>query len=58
MVLRREDGGIVAIVDDLELFDWDKDRYVQKVYRTDRYDHPGGRANESDTRTQLRGGSL
>jgi sulfate adenylyltransferase len=57
-VLCRENGEVVAIVDDLELFDWDKDRYIQKVYRTDRYDHPGGRAVEGDTRTQLLGGSL
>ncbi|MFP8879589.1 MAG: sulfate adenylyltransferase [Myxococcota bacterium] len=58
VVVRKEDGEIVAIVDDLELFDWDKDRYVQKVYRTDRYDHPGGRAIDSDARSQLLGGSL
>jgi len=56
--VRDESGAVVGIVDDLEVFDWDKARYVQKVYRTDRFDHPGGRAVESDPRDQLLGGTL
>jgi len=53
-----EAGRVVAIVDDLEVYDWDKARYVQSVYGTDRFDHPGGRIVESDARTRLVGGSL
>jgi sulfate adenylyltransferase len=53
-----EDGETVAIVDDLEVFDWDKARYTQAVYGTDRVDHPGGRMVESDPRVRLLGGSL
>lgn len=56
--LRDEGGAVVAIVDGLEVFDWDKDRYVREVYRTERFDHPGGRAVESDSRTKLLGGSI
>jgi len=56
--LRDESGAVVGIVDDLEIFEWDKPRYMQKVYRTDRFDHPGGRAVEGDPRTQLIGGEL
>jgi sulfate adenylyltransferase len=57
-VLRDEAGAVTAILDDLELFDWDKDHYVRAVYRTDRFDHPGGRSVESDPRTRLVGGLL
>ena len=53
-----EDGALIAIVDDLEVFDWDKPRYVKGVYGTDRMDHPGGRMVETDPRTKLLGGSL
>jgi len=56
--LRDESGAVVGVVDDLEIFEWDKVRYMKKVYRTDRFDHPGGRAVESDPRDQLIGGEL
>ena len=56
--VRDESGAVVGIVDELEVFDWDKTRYIEKVYRTDRFDHPGGRAVESDPRDQLLGGAL
>ena len=56
--VRDESGAVVGIVDDLEIFDWDKTHYIEKVYRTDRFDHPGGRAVESDPRDQLLGGTL
>ncbi len=49
---------MVGIVDEIEVFDWDKMRYIEKVYRTDRFDHPGGRAVESDPRDRLLGGAL
>jgi len=52
------EGRVVAILDDLEVFDWDKHKYVKSVYGTDRFDHPGGRMVESDERTRLVGGSI
>ena len=54
----RADGELVAIVDDVEIFDWDKPRYVKVVYGTDRMDHPGGRMVETDPRGKLLGGSI
>lgn len=56
--LRDDTGRVVAILDDLELFDWDKPKYVSKVYRTERMDHPGGRMTSGDARHRLAGGRL
>ena len=56
--VRTEEGEIVAIVDDLEVFDWDKAKYLQSVYGTERVDHPGGRIVDNDARTKLIGGEL
>ena len=56
--LHTEAGDVVAILDDLELFEWNKPFYLQKVYRTPRHDHPGGRQVEQDARTRLAGGRL
>jgi sulfate adenylyltransferase len=56
--VRDEEGQVVAILDDLETFAWDKAKYVQKVYGTDRFDHPGGRQVEQDVRSRLVGGEL
>jgi sulfate adenylyltransferase len=52
------DGELVAILDDVEVFDWDKGRYIQSVYGTDREDHPGARMVTGDERTKLVGGSI
>jgi sulfate adenylyltransferase len=54
----EESGAVVAILDDVEVFAWDKARTVERVYRTPRMDHPGGRMLEQDPRAQLVGGSL
>jgi sulfate adenylyltransferase len=56
--LRDESGAVVGILDELEVFDWDKSEYLQSVYGTDRFDHPGGRAVEGDARDKLVGGAL
>ncbi len=56
--VRTEDGEIVAILSDLEVFDWDKARYLESVYGTKRVDHPGGRIVDNDPRTKLVGGTL
>jgi len=53
-----EEGVAVAIVDQVEIFDYDKAKYVRSVYGTDRMDHPGGRMTQSDSRTRLLGGKL
>jgi sulfate adenylyltransferase len=56
--LRNESGQIVAIVDDAEVYDWDKAHYVKSVYGTERFDHPGGRMVEGDPRGRLLGGRI
>jgi sulfate adenylyltransferase len=56
--IRTEEGETVAVLEDVEVFGFDKPRYVQKVYGTERFDHPGGRMVESDPRTKLLGGRL
>lgn len=58
VAVRTEEGEVVAIVDDVEVFEWDKDAYVKQVYYTDRFDHPGGRQVEQDDRSKLLGGEL
>lgn len=49
---------IIGVVDDVEVFDWDKTKFVESVYGTERFDHPGGEMLESDSRTKLLGGSI
>lgn len=56
--LRDEAGRTIAILDELELFAWDKGKYVSRVYGTERTDHPGGRMAIGDQRTRLAGGRL
>jgi sulfate adenylyltransferase len=58
VAIRDEAGNAVAIVDEAEVFDYDKNKYVSGVYGTDRFDHPGGRMTESDARTKLLGGKI
>jgi sulfate adenylyltransferase len=56
--VETEEGEVVAIIDDLEVFDWDKSAYLTSVYGTDRVDHPGGRIVDNDNRTKLIGGTI
>ena len=49
---------IIGIVENAEVFAWDKGRYVESVYGTARMDHPGGSMVESDTREMLLGGRI
>ncbi len=56
--LRDEAGEILGILDEIDLFDWDKDHYVKSVYRTQRFDHPGGRMLQGDERRRLVGGRV
>ncbi|MEN8181723.1 MAG: sulfate adenylyltransferase [Myxococcota bacterium] len=53
-----EQGERVAIVDEVEVFDWEKEKYVEKVYRTRRFDHPGGHSLKDDPRSKLLGGRI
>jgi sulfate adenylyltransferase len=41
-----------------DVFDLDKNHYVRSVYGTERFDHPGGRMAQNETRTKLLGGEV
>jgi sulfate adenylyltransferase len=56
--LCEESGEVVGVLDELEVFEWDKALYVERVYRTRRFDHPGGRMVQDDPRRRLVGGRL
>lgn len=56
--IKTEDGQVVAILSDIETFDWDKKTYLKSVYGTERVDHPGGRIVDNDARTKLVGGEI
>jgi len=58
VAIRDADGVIVAIVDGVEVFEYDKEHYVKSVYGTDRFDHPGGHAVQDDPRSKLLGGTI
>jgi sulfate adenylyltransferase len=53
-------GAIVAALDITDIFSWDKKKYLQSVYLTDRTDHPGGDMvlkGDAD-KTHLLGGTI
>jgi sulfate adenylyltransferase len=56
--IETENGEIVAILDDLSVFAFDKTKYVRSVYGTERVDHPGARTVTEDERTKLVGGAI
>lgn len=56
--VHTEEGDAVAIISDLEVFDWDKPAYLESVYGTTRVDHPGGRIVDNDARGKLIGGEI
>ncbi len=56
--VKTEAGEVVAIIEDLEVFGWDKPRYLKSVYGTERVDHPGGRIVDNDDRGKLIGGEV
>jgi sulfate adenylyltransferase len=53
-----EGGATLGILDGLDVFGWDKERYVRAVYGTGRFDHPGGRMVQNDERRRLVGGRI
>jgi sulfate adenylyltransferase len=51
-------GEVVGLLNVSSIYDWDKNKYVQSVYGTSRFDHPGGDIVASDSRTKLVGGEI
>jgi sulfate adenylyltransferase len=60
VVLVNAAGDVVASLDISDVFAWDKQKYIQSVYLTDRTDHPGADMvlkNDAD-KTHLLGGTI
>ena len=53
-----DSGDVIGLLTVGSVFAWDKARFLSKVYRTDRTDHPGAAIVTSDARTTLVGGEL
>ena len=58
VAVRNSAGEAIGILSDVEVFEWDKAKYVESVYGTDRIDHPGGAMVSEDPRGKLLGGTL
>jgi sulfate adenylyltransferase len=54
----RHNGLIIGIIEISSVFAWDKQRFVEKVYRTSRLDHPGAAIVTKDDRGMLVGGDI
>ncbi|MBI3784824.1 MAG: sulfate adenylyltransferase [Deltaproteobacteria bacterium] len=52
------EGQTVAIIRITSLFEWDKQKHIERFYGTSRTDHPGGRMVMDDPRSKLIGGEL
>ena len=62
VALTNPKGEVVATLDVQSIFAWDKMRYLTKVYRTDRTDHPGAdivlKNPDNADKTHLIGGTI
>jgi sulfate adenylyltransferase len=52
------EGDIVGVLRVSSVFEWKKDKHVERFYGTSRTDHPGGHMIMDDPRTTLIGGDL
>jgi sulfate adenylyltransferase len=51
-------GQLFGVLTVTSVYPWDKERFIQEVYGTERTDHPGANLWLSDTRTKLVGGEI
>ena len=60
VALENTSGEIVAVLDISDIFEWDKTKYLQRVYLTDRTDHPGADMvlKDDGDKTHLIGGEI
>ena len=60
VALENTSGETVAVLDISDIFEWDKTKYLQRVYLTDRTDHPGADMVLKDDadKTHLIGGEI
>ncbi|MFT7484703.1 MAG: sulfate adenylyltransferase [Candidatus Paceibacteria bacterium] len=52
------DGKLFGALTVSSVYDWDKARFIQKVYGTERNDHPGAKLWLGDDRSKLIGGDI
>jgi len=62
VALTNPAGEVVGTLDVKDVFEWDKQRYIQSVYQTDRTDHPGAdmvlKPEGDGDKTHLIGGEI
>ncbi len=60
VALTCPEGNVIATLDVADVFEWDKQRYIQSVYQTDRTDHPGADMvlQGNADKTHLMGGEI
>jgi len=58
VVIKNELGVVVGSLEITDIYHFDKDYYNQKVYGTERTDHPGPRIFNDNTRDYLLGGKI
>jgi sulfate adenylyltransferase len=56
--LMNEAGRPIGVIDVIDIYPFDKPRYLKAVYGTDRTDHPGARMALQDPRPMLVGGEI
>jgi len=58
VAVKNEDGELVGTMEITDIYPFDKSKYNQSVYGTDRNDHPGARIFNDDPRDYLLGGKI
>ncbi len=58
VAVKNSQGNLVGIIEITDIYPFDKKKYNQSVYGTDRGDHPGPRIVNDDPREFLMGGKL
>jgi sulfate adenylyltransferase len=56
--LANSKGEMVGSLTIQDIYPWDKSKYIQSVYQTERNDHPGGHMTLKDERKTLVGGEV
>ncbi len=58
VALANSRNELVGVLEVRDIYPWDKAHYVKRVYGTERWDHPGGRMVQNDSRTHLLAGPV
>ncbi|MGC9363882.1 MAG: sulfate adenylyltransferase [Fidelibacterota bacterium] len=58
VAVQNEAGNFIGILEIADIYPFDKEKYNQSVYGTERHDHPGARIFNDDPRDYLLGGEI